>query len=117
MPILSICDEQLDELARRKKAIAYRIAVQRAELGHELQRLRHPLQSFDRIRAVGAGLAQHAVVIGMVLAPVLFLLRRPLLGGIGLAAHLARKGARWWALWKVASRVLSHAPKLVGRAR
>jgi hypothetical protein len=110
---LSICDDQLGELARRKKAISYRIAVQRAELAHELQRLRHPLESFDRIRAAGAGLAQHAVVIAMVLAPVLFLLRRPLVGGIGMAARLARQGARWWALWKLASRFLVRAPRLM----
>jgi hypothetical protein len=112
VPILSICDEQLEELALRKKAISYRIAVQRAQLRHEMLQLRHPLQSFERIRAAGAGLARHAVFIAMAVAPVAFLLRRPLVGGIAMAVRLARKGARWWAFWKVASRFLAHAPKL-----
>jgi hypothetical protein len=115
--ILSICDERLHELARRKQALSYRIAVQRAQLNYELQRLRHPMQSFDRVRAVGNGLLEHAPIILMALAPVLFLLRRPLAGGIGGAVRLSRKVARWWALWKLGSRVLAHLPGIAGSRR
>jgi hypothetical protein len=115
--ILSICDEQLHELGRRKQALSYRIAVQRAQLSYELQRLRHPMQSFDRVRAVGSGLLEHAPIILMALAPVLIMLRRPLVGGIGGAVRLARKVARWWALWKLGSRVLTHVPGITGGRR
>jgi hypothetical protein len=114
VPILSICDEQLHELARRKQALSYRIAVQRAQLNYELQRLRHPMQSFDRVRAVGHGILEHAPIIAMALAPVLFFLRRPLVGGVGRAVRLARKLARWWTLWKLGSRVLTHVPGIAG---
>lgn len=117
MPILSISAERLDELARRKQALSYRIAVQRAQIGYELQRLRHPMQSFDRIRAVGNGLLEHAPMIVMALAPVLFLLRRPLVGGVGRTVRLARKLARWWTLWKVGSRLMTHVPGLGARPR
>jgi hypothetical protein len=114
---LSISAEQLHELARRKQALSYRIAVQRAQLTYELQRLQHPMQSFDRIRAVGNGLMEHAPMIVMALAPVLFLLRKPLVGGVGRAVRVARKLARWWTLWKLGSRVLIHVPGLGGRPR
>jgi hypothetical protein len=117
VPILSISADQLRELARRKQALSYRIAVQRAQLDYELQRLRHPMESFDRIRAVGNGLIEHAPMIALALAPVLYLLRRPLIGGVGTAVRVARKLARWWTLWKIGSRVLTHVPGLSGRPR
>jgi hypothetical protein len=110
VPIFSICDEQLGELARRKKAISYRIAVQRAQLGEEMQRLRGPLESLDRAREAAARVIANLPVIVMVLAPVFLLLRRPLIGGIGGAVRLARKAARWWTLWKLGSRMISHVP-------
>jgi hypothetical protein len=108
--ILNICDERFDELARRKKAISYRIAVQRAELEHEFGRLRRPLHAIDKARAAGAKLAEHGPAIAMMLAPVLFLFRRPLLGGVGFAARMARKATRWWTLWKLGSKMMSGMP-------
>lgn len=117
MPILSISADQLRELARRKQALSYRIAVQRAQLTYELQRLQHPMQSFDKVRAVGNGLLENAPMIALALAPVVFLLRRPLVGGVGAAVRIARKLARWWTLWKLGSRVLTHLPGLSGRPR
>ena len=64
MPILSICADRLEEVGRRKKAISYRIALQRAQLEREVDRLSHPMRSFDRVRAAGEGLAQYARVAG-----------------------------------------------------
>lgn len=71
------------------------------------------MQSFDRIRAFGTGMLEHAPIIAMALAPVLFFLRRPLIGGIGSAVRLARKAARWWTLWKVGSKMLTHVPGFI----
>jgi hypothetical protein len=110
---LNICDERLGELARRKRALSYRIAVQRGELELELERWRKPLQALDRARSAGARLMEHGPALAVVLAPLAFLLRRPLFGGIGLAVRAARKAARWWALWKMGSRMMAGMPGFI----
>ena len=61
------------------------------------------------------GLAQYAPMIALVGVPLLYVLRRPLLGGVTAAARVARGAARWWALWKVGSRAVAHLPNFVRR--
>ena len=65
---------------------------------------------FDAAQSAGALLREHGPAIAMVLAPVLYLARRPLIGGVGLAARLAKKATRWWSLWKLGSKVVSAMP-------
>jgi hypothetical protein len=104
---LNVCGERLAELELRKRIISSRIAMQRTELEEGFQRLRAPLRAFDKAKAVGAKIREHGPAVAMALAPVLFLLRRPLGGGVGLAAGLVKKATRWWALWKTGSRLFS----------
>jgi hypothetical protein len=103
--ILNVCGERLAELELRKRIISSRIAVQRAELEEGFQCLRAPLRAFDKAKAVGAKIREHGPAVAMALAPVLFLLRRPLGGGVGFAARLVKKATRWWTLWKTGSKV------------
>jgi hypothetical protein len=42
----------------------------------------------------------------MVLLPVLFLARRLLGRGLGMAMHLTSRAGRWWALWKFGRRAV-----------
>jgi hypothetical protein len=114
---LNVCDERLADLEVRKRLLSGRIAAQREELSHGLQRLRRPLHVFDTARAAGAQLREHGPAIAMVLAPVLFLLRRPLMGATGFAARLAQRATRWWTLWKLGSKMFSAMPDLNRRRR
>lgn len=115
MPILSIYADRLADVARRKQAIAMRIAEERSALAAEIDRLRHPMRSFDRLRSAGEELSRHAPVIALVAAPTLCLMRRPIAGGVGAAVRFGRRAARWWALWKMGSRVVSHLPRFLSR--
>jgi hypothetical protein len=108
--ILNVCDERLGELALRKRMLSSRIAVQRAELEMGLQGLRRPFQAFDRAKAAGARALEHGPAIALILAPLLFLLRRPLIGGVGFAATLVKKATRWWTLWKLGSKIFAAMP-------
>jgi hypothetical protein len=108
--ILNISDERIAELELRKRMLSGRIAAQRVELGDAFQCLRRPLHAFDKAKEVGAYLREHGLAIAMTLAPVLFLLRRPLSSGAGLAAGLMKKATRWWTLWKFGSKVFSAMP-------
>jgi hypothetical protein len=110
VPILNVCDERLAELALRKRMLSSRIALQRLELEGGLQGLRRPFEVFDRAKAAGARLLEHGPAIALVLAPLLFLLRRPLIGGVGVVASLAKKATRWWTLWKLGSKMFSAMP-------
>jgi len=98
--ILNVCDERQAELARRRAQISWRIAAQRAQLERGLQQLRRPLRIVDKSIQVGAGLREHAGAVTIVLLPVLFLARRLLRRGVGLAMNLTSRAGRWWALWK-----------------
>lgn len=111
MPILNVCGERLAELARRKQMLSYRIAIQRAELESGFQRLRRPMEVFDKAKAVGARLREHAPAIAMVLGPLLFLLRRRLTGGAGLATRMVKHATRLWGLWKVGSKLFARIPR------
>lgn len=117
MRILNVCDERLAALTLEKRALSSRIAVQRAELEAELQNLRRPLRVFDSAQAAGARVREHGPAIAMVLAPILYLLRRPLLGGVGFAARLVKRATRWWTLWKFGSKALSMLPDLSRKRR
>jgi hypothetical protein len=111
---LNVCDERLAELELRKRMLSSRIAAQRLELEAGCEALRRPFELVDRAKAAGARVLEHGPAIALVLAPLLYLLRRPLIGGVGLAATLARKATRWWTLWKLGSKVFAampHAPK------
>ena len=110
MPILNVCDERLAELTLRKRVLSTRIAAQRLELEAACQGLRRPFEAFDRARAAGARMLEHGPAIALVLAPLLFLLRRPLIGGAGFAATLVKKATRWWTLWKLGSKIFSAMP-------
>ena len=103
-------DERIAELELRKRMLSGRIAAQRVELGQAFQCLRRPLHAFDKAKEAGAYLREHGLAIAMTLAPVLFLLRRPLSSGAGLAAGLMKKATRWWTLWKFGSKVFSAMP-------
>jgi hypothetical protein len=107
---LNVCDERLAELELRKRMLAGRIAVQRLELEAACQGLRRPFAAFDRAKAAGARLLEHGPAIALMLAPLLYLLRRPLIGGVGFAATLARKATRWWTLWKLGSKIFAAMP-------
>ena len=114
MRILNVCDERLAELELRKRILAGRIATQRLELEAACEGLRRPFDTFDRAKAAGKRVLEHGPAIALVLAPLLFLMRRPLIGGVGLAASLAKKATRWWSLWKLGSKIFSampHPPK------
>lgn len=115
MGILNVCDERLVELERRKRALSYRIAAQRTGLEIAFLRLRRPLRAFETAKSVGAWLREHGPAIAMTLAPLLFLLRRPLAGGVGTVARLVQRAARWWALWKTGSRLFSMMPNFSKR--
>jgi len=108
--ILNVCDERLAELELRKRMLSNRISAQRLELEAGLQVLRRPFDAFDRAKAAGARMLEHGPAIALVLAPLLFLLRRPLLGSVGLAATLVKKATRWWTLWKLGSKIFSAMP-------
>jgi hypothetical protein len=110
VPILNVCDEELADLQARKRLLSRRIAAQRNELSHGLEGLRRPLHAFDTAREVGARLREHGPAIAMVLAPLLFLLRRPLAGGVGIATRLIQRATRWWTLWKLGSKLFSNLP-------
>ena len=110
MRILNISDERLAELALRKRMLSSRIATQRLELEVACQGLRRPFEAFDRAKAAGARMLEHGPAIALVLAPLLFLLRRPLLGGVGFATALVKKATRWWTLWKLGSKIFSAMP-------
>ena len=110
MRILNICDERLAELMLRKRMLSSQIAVERLELEGNLQVLRRPFAAFDRAKAAGGRVLEHGPAIALVLAPLLFFLRRPLIGGVGFAASLAKKATRWWTLWKLGSKVFSAMP-------
>lgn len=110
MRILNISDERIAELELRKRLLSGRIAAQRAELDAAAQCLRQPLHVVDKAKEAGAYLREHGPAIAMILAPVLFLLRRPLSSGAGMAAGLVKKATRWWTLWKVGSKVFSAMP-------
>lgn len=112
MPILNVFGERLASLALEQRALSGRIAAQRVELADGFQRLRRPFEAFDRAKAAGAGLREHGPAIVMALAPLLFLLRRPLIGGVGFAARLVKRATRWWTLWKFGSKVFSVLPHL-----
>ena len=115
MRILNISDERIAELELRKRLLSGRIAAQRAELDAASQCLRQPLRVLDKAKEAGAYLREHGPAIAMMLAPVLFLLRRPLTGGVGLAASLMKKATRWWTLWKLGSKVFSAMPHVKQR--
>mgnify|MGYP003575600506 CR=1 FL=1 len=115
MRILNVCDERLTELGLQKRLLSGRIAAQRAELDVAMQCLRRPLHAFDKAIEVGGRLREHAPAIAVILAPVLFLLRRPLASGVGLAAGLVKRATRWWTLWKVGSKVFSAMPHVKQR--
>ena len=110
MQILNVCGEQLADLELRKRALSSRIALQRLALEADFQRLRKPLRVFDAAKSFGAKVREHGPAIAMVLGPLLFLLRRPLFGGVGFAAGLVRKATRWWSLWKLGTRLFSMIP-------
>jgi hypothetical protein len=110
VPILNVCAERLAELERRKKVLSYRIAVQRAELETGFRQLRKPLHALDTAKSIGSSLIEHAPAIAMVLGPLLFLLRRPLAGSVGFAARLVKRATRWWAMWKVGTKLLNKIP-------
>jgi hypothetical protein len=114
---LNVCDERLAELELRKRMISSRIAVQRLQLEAGAQCLRRPFQAFDKAKSAGARLLEHGPAIALVAAPLLFLLRRPLMGGVGAAAALAKKATRWWTLWKLGSKVFSAMPHVQPRQR
>jgi hypothetical protein len=115
--ILNVCDERLAELTLRKRMLSSRIAAQRMELEEGFQCLRRPLHVLDKAKEVGARLREHGPAIAMALAPVLFLLRRPLGSGVGLAAGLVKKATRWWSLWKLGSKVFSAMPHIQKQRR
>jgi hypothetical protein len=113
--ILNVCDERLAELERRKRVLSGRIAAQRVELEIACQQLRRPLHAFDTAKSVGGWLREHGPAVAAMLAPVLFLWRRPLAAGVGVAARLVQRATRWWALWKAGSRLFSMMPGLPKR--
>jgi hypothetical protein len=108
--IFNVCDERLAELELRKRMLRGRITAERLELEAGCQVLRRPFAAFDRARAAGARMLEHGPAIALALAPLLYLLRRPLIGGVGVAATLAKKATRWWTLWKLGSKVFSAMP-------
>lgn len=112
MGILNVCDERLADLELRKRALVSRIALQRIELQAGVERLRRPLHAFDTARAAGARLREHGPAIAMAVAPLLFLLRRPLFGGAGFAVRMVQRATRWWTLWKLGSKLFSAMPDL-----
>jgi hypothetical protein len=115
--ILNISDERIAELELRKRMLSGRIAAQRSELALSFECLRRPLHALDKVKEVGGRLREHGPAIALTLAPVLFLLRRPLVSGVGLAADLAKKAARWWTLWKFGSKVVSAMPHIPKQRR
>jgi hypothetical protein len=115
--ILNISDERIAELELRKRLLSGRIAAQRVELEISLQCLRRPLHALDKMKEAGERLREHGPAIAMALAPVLFLLRRPLASGVGAAAGLVKKATRWWTLWKFGSKVFSAMPHIPKQRR
>jgi len=113
--MFNVCDERLRELARRKEVLSRRIEVQRRMLEDDFQRFRAPLRTLDSARSMGARVVEHGPFVAMLLAPVLFVLRRPLVGAVGFAARSARKVMRWWGIWKLGSKIVSGMPAILKR--
>jgi hypothetical protein len=97
-------------LESRRRHIRAKIAAQRLLLEQQMHVLEGPARVFDKVRAVGVTIHEHAGVFAAVTSVVMFLFRRRVVRSMVGGWRLARKLSRLLAFLRVATTFMRRHP-------